>query len=79
MPIQNTIFLEEFLVCIDYFELFTKIKKGSGTSLQCHKFAFDHLKQWTLWEKGEEWNTKTWISRKWKELFSSREKHFLNV
>ena len=48
MPIQNTIFLEEFLVCIDYFELFTKIKKGSGTGLRCHKFAFDHLKQWTL-------------------------------
>ena len=43
---QKGMFSKEFLVWIDYFELFSKIKKGFGTSLQCHKFVFDHLKQW---------------------------------
>ena len=32
---QNTLFLKEFLACTDFFGLFTKIKKGSGTSVWC--------------------------------------------
>ena len=32
---QNILFLKEFLACTDFFGLFTKIKKGSGTSVWC--------------------------------------------
>ena len=32
IPFQNILFLQEFLACNGCFELFTKIKKGSGTS-----------------------------------------------
>ena len=32
---QNILFSKEFLVCSGCFELFTKIKKGSGTSFWC--------------------------------------------
>ena len=35
---QKILFLKEFLVCNGCFELFTKIKKGSGTSFWC-KFS----------------------------------------
>ena len=35
IPFQNILFLKEFLACNGCFGLFTKIKKGSGTSFWC--------------------------------------------
>ena len=35
IPFQNILFLQEFLACNGCFGLFTKIKKGSGTSFWC--------------------------------------------
>ena len=39
MVFQNILFLKEFLACNGCFRLFTKIKKGSGTSFQCTFFC----------------------------------------
>ena len=46
---QNILFLKEFLACNDCFGLFTKIKKGSGTSF-CYTFStwFFHKNVWYL-------------------------------
>ena len=35
IPFQNILFLKEFLACKGCFGLFTKIKKGFGTSFWC--------------------------------------------
>ena len=35
MPFKNILFLKEFLAYNDFFGLFPKIKKGSGTSVWC--------------------------------------------
>ena len=55
---QNILFLTEFLACNSCYGLFTKIKKGSGTSFSCKFFAqFFHknvpnliLFQWTKFQ-----------------------------
>ena len=126
---QNILFLKEFLACNGCFGLFTKIKKGSGTSFwctfsawffhknvpylilyqwtkfQCHtlflsqdikqnmlltsyldkwwhhkllRFFLNHpLKRWLTGKKrGEDKNTKIWISWDQKELFRWNKKHF---
>ena len=126
---QNILFSKEFLACSGCFGLFTKIKKGCGTSFRCtfsvwffhknvpylilyhwtkfhchtffssqnikqntllssylgnwwcHKllrFIFEQpLKQWLTWKKrGEDGNTKIWISREQKELFRWNKKLF---
>ena len=38
IPFQNILFLKEFLACNGCFGLFTKIRKGSGTSF-CYIFS----------------------------------------
>ena len=56
--IQNTLFLKEFLACNGCFELFSKMKKGSGASFWCTFSAwFFHknvpnliLYQWTKFQ-----------------------------
>ena len=58
IPFQNILLLKEFLACNGCFGLFTKIKKGSGTSFWCTFFAwFFHrnvtyfiLYQWTKFQ-----------------------------
>ena len=46
---QNILFLKEFLACNGCFGLFTKIKKGSKTSLWCTFCAWFSIKNFPYW------------------------------